>query len=92
VAPGRRQHEFGHEAIRTLKRRARLLDARGVKRTLIEVFESFAVGTAAHDGVKAAERAYDEARAVENAAYQRVSGQLQALQTRIEKMVSAIQI
>ena len=34
------------------------------------------VGPAAHDGVNAAERAYDEARAVQNAAYQRVSRRL----------------
>jgi len=53
---------------------------------------SIAAGTAAHDGVKAAERAYDEARAVANAADQRVSGWLQALHTRIERMDSAIQI
>jgi len=60
--------------------------------TSIVFFESIAVGTTAHDVVKVAERAYDEARAGENAAYQRVSGWLLAFQTRIEKMDSAIRI
>jgi len=50
------------------------------------------VATTAHDGVKAAERAYYEARAGENAANQQVSGRLLAFQTRIEKMDSAKQI
>jgi len=83
------KHEI---TIRTLKRCAKMLDGRGVQRTLIGFFESQAEATYAHDGVKAAERAYDEARAGETATYQRVSGRLLAWQTRIEKMDSAIQI
>jgi len=63
-----------------------------VQRTSIGFFELIAVGTTAHDGVKEAERAYDDVLAGENAAYQRVSEQLLALQTRIEKMDSAIRI
>jgi len=76
----------------TLKRHAKLLDGRGVQRTSIGFFELIAVGTTAHDGVKAAQRAYNETRAGENAAYQQVSGRLLALQTRIEKRDSAIRI
>jgi len=83
------KHEI---TIRTLKRRVKMLDGRGVQRTSIGFFESQAVATTAHDGVKAAERAYDEARAGETAAYQRVSGRLLAFQTRIEKMDSAIRV
>jgi len=77
------KHEI---TIRTLKRRAKMLDGRGVHRTSIGFFESGAVATTAHDGVKAAERAYDEARAGETAAYHRVWARLLAFQARIEKM------
>ena len=48
------QHKI---TIRTLKHRAKLLDARGVQRTSIEFFESSARGEAAYDGIKAAQRA-----------------------------------
>ena len=74
------KHEI---TIRTLKRRAKMLDGRGAHRTSIGFFDSDAVATTAHDGVKAAERAYDEARAGETAAYHRVSGRLLAFQARI---------
>ena len=83
------KHEI---TIRTLKRRAKMLDGRGAHRTSIGFFDSDAVATTAHDGVKAAERAYDEARAGETAAYHRVSGRLLAFQARIEKMDIAIRI
>ena len=83
------KHEI---TIRTLKRHAKMLDGRGAQRTSIGFFESDAVATTAHDGVKAAERAYDEARAGETAAYHRVSGRLLAFQARIEKMDIAIRI
>jgi len=46
------------------------------------------LGTARHDGVKAAQRAYHEARAAVNAASQQTTERLQTLATRIAKMDS----
>ena len=76
--------------IRTLKHRAKLLDARGVQRTSVGFFESSARGEAAYDGVKAAERAHDEAKAVENVTNLRVTQRLQILATCIDKLDSTM--
>jgi len=77
-------------SIRTLKHRAKLLDVRGVQQMLMGFFESSARGEAAYDSVKAAERAHDdsEAKAVENVANLRTTGQLQTLATCIDKLDS----
>jgi len=72
--------------IRKLKHRAKLLNARGVQRTSIGFFESSARGESAYDGVKAAERAHDEAKAVENVASLRATQRLQILATCIDKL------
>ena len=77
--------------IRTLKRHAKLLVGRGAPRTLIGFFESDAVATTAHDGVKAAERAYDEARAGETAAHLRATGGLLAFQARLQQIDIAME-
>ena len=76
--------------IRTLKHRAKMLDARGVQRTSIGFFESSARGEAAYDGIKAAQRAHDEAKAAENVANLRTQ-QLQMLATYIDKLDSTMQ-
>jgi len=81
------QHKI---TIRTLKHLAKILDARGVQRTSIGVFESSARGEAAYDGVKAAQRAHDEAKAVENVANLRVTQRLQILATCIDKLDSTM--
>ena len=81
------QHKI---TIRTLKHRAKLLDARGVQRTSIGFFESSARGEAAYDGVKAAERVHDEAKAVENVANLRATQRLQILTTCIDKLDSTM--
>jgi phenylalanyl-tRNA synthetase alpha subunit len=79
-------------SIRTPKHRAKLLDARGVQQTSIGFFESSARGEAAYDGVKAAERAHDEAKAVENVANVRATGRLQILATCIDKLDSTLRL
>jgi len=76
--------------IRTLKHRAKMLDARGVQRTSIGFFESSARCEAAYDGVKAAQRAHDEAKAAENVANLRATQQLQILATYIDKLDSTM--
>ena len=84
-----RQHTI---SIRTLKHRAKLLDARGVQLTSIGFFESSARGEAECDGVKAAERAHDEAKAVENVATLWATGRLQILATCIDKLDSTLRL
>jgi len=79
-------------SIRTLKHRAKLLDARGVQQTSIGFFELSARGEAAYDGVKAAERAHDEAKVVENVANVRATGRLQILATCIDKLDSTLRL
>jgi len=73
-------------SIRNLKHRAKLLDARGVQQTSIGFFESSARGKAAYDSVKAAERAHDKAKAIENVVDLWVTGWLQILATCIDKL------
>jgi len=77
-------------SIRTPKHRAKLLDARGVQRTSIGFFESSAQGEAAYDGVKAAERAHDEVKVVENVANLQATQRLQILATCIDKLDSTM--
>jgi len=79
-------------SIRTRKHRAKVLDARGVQRTSIGVFESSPRGPAAYDGVKATERAHDRAKAIENVADLRATGRLQKLGTCIDKLDNALRI
>ena len=79
-------------SIRTLKHRAKLLDAKGVQRTSIGVFESSAQGQTAYDGVKATERAHHTATAIENVADPRASGRLQKLATCIDKLEDTLRI
>ena len=77
--------------IRTLKHQAKMLDARAVQRTSIGFFESSARGEAAYDGVKAAQRAHDEAKAAENVANLRATQQFQILAMYIDKLDSTMQ-
>jgi len=79
-------------SIRTLKHRAKLLDARGVYQTSIAFFESSARGEAAYDGIKAAERAHDEAKAIENVVNLRATGRLQILAPCIDKLDSTLRL
>jgi len=63
-----------------------------VQRTSIGFFESSARGEDAYDGVKVAERAHDEAKAVENVVNQQATGRLQILATCINKLDSTLRL
>ena len=79
-------------SISTLKHQAKLLDVRGVQQTSIGFFELSARGETAYDGVKAAERAHDKDKTLENVADLRVTGRLQILATCIDKLDSTLRL